>query len=113
MYSGTVRLGDTSGVAVSRAGKPPEEYGFFVPDAPPWDGVGESPSAWAEAHLMVLRMVDTRFEMGVDRVTAGYLPDPRGGTAHWLHCGALAYAPFPMRIGYRVIVTTSSAAQDG
>lgn len=106
-YSGTVRLGRED--PFSRAGQPPQEYSFFIPDAPPWDEPAESPQAWAEAHLMLLRMVDTRFEMGVERVTAGYVADPRGGTARWLHCTVLAYAPFPIRIGYRVTVTTAGS----
>jgi hypothetical protein len=111
LYSGTVRLGGAD--TISRAGQPPKEYGFFVPDAPPWDRTTEPPQAWAEAHLMLLRMVDTRFEMGVERATAGYLADPRGGTARWLHCSVLAHAPFPIRIGYRVTVNAASAVPSG
>lgn len=105
MYSGTVRLGNTGAVAYSGPGKPPDEYGFFLPDAPPWDGAGEPPAAWAEAHLMVLRMIDTRFEMGVQEISTGYRADPRGGATRWLHCTVLAHAPFPLRLGYRVYVT--------
>lgn len=110
VYSGTVRLGSDGAVIVSRAGKPPEEYGFFIPDAPPWNETAEPPHAWAEAHLMLLRMIDTRFEMGVERATAGYLADPRGGHARWLHCSVLAYAPFPIRVGYRVTVTSTDGS---
>lgn len=112
VYSGTVRLGNEGGLGISRAGQPPTEYGFFVPDAPPWNETAEPPQVWAEAHLMLLRMVDTRFEMGVERATAGYLPDPRGGSARWLHCGVLAYAPFPIRVGYRITVITASGPVD-
>lgn len=107
VFSGTVRLGKEEKVFVVR-GQPPEGFGFFVPDAPPLDGTGEAPQVWAEMHLMFLDIIDVRY-VGVDRVTAGYLPDPRGGTARWLHCSGMASAPHPIRVGYRITVSAPLA----
>jgi hypothetical protein len=108
VFSGTVRLGKEGLSAVVR-GQPPDDFGFFIPDAPPLDEAAEAPPVLAELHLMFLDLIDARYQLGVDQVTAAYLPDPRGGTARWLHCGGRASAARPIRIGYRVTVATAPA----
>jgi len=109
VFSGTVKLG-RQGISYAKKDEPAQEFGFFVPDAPPLDAAAGLPSTWAEAYLMHLIVTNTRQEIGVERVSAGYLPDPRGGTARWLHCAGLVHAPFPIRLGYRVTVTAPPAA---
>lgn len=108
VFSGTVKLG-RQGLSYAMRGEPAQEFGFFVPDAPPLDAAAGPPTIWAEAYLMHLMVTNNRQEIGVERVSAGYLPDPRGGTARWLHCGGLVHAPFPLRLGYRVTVTAAPA----
>lgn len=108
VFSGTVRLGKEGAGFVVR-GQAPEDFGFFVPDTPPLDGAGQAPQVWAEMHLMFLDIIDARYQLGVDRVTAGYLPDPRGGTARWLHCSGTASAARPIRAGYRITVSAPPA----
>jgi hypothetical protein len=105
VYSGTVRLGGTTSVARDRT---PEDFGFFIPDAPPLDEAAEAPQVWAEVNLMLLEILNTHHHTGVDQVTAAYLPDPRGGTARWLHCGGTAFAPCPLRIAYRITVIAAT-----
>jgi hypothetical protein len=51
-----------------------------------------------------------RYDLGIQQVTAAYLPDPRGGTSRWLHLGGMAHAPIPFRIAYRVTVQRRDAA---
>lgn len=109
VFSGTVRLGK-EGMAYVVRGQPPEDFGFFVPDAPPLEEAAEAPQVWAEVHLMFLDIIDARYQLGVDHVTAGYLPDPRGGTARWLHCSGRASAARPIRIGYRITVAAAAPA---
>lgn len=112
VFSGTVKLG-RQGISYAKKGEPAEEFGFFIPDALPLDAAAGLPSTWAEVHLMHLMVTNTRQEIGVERVSAGYLPDPRGGTARWLHCSGLVHAPFPIRLGYRVTVTVAPAGTSG
>jgi hypothetical protein len=106
VFTGTVKLG-RQGASYAMRGQPAQEFSFFVPDAPPLDEAADPPPVWAEAHLMHMMTTNTRQEIGVDQVTAAYLPDPRGGTARWLHCSGLAHAPFNIRIGYRITVTSA------
>lgn len=108
VFSGTVRLGREGAGFVVR-GQPPEDFGFFVPETPPLEGAGEAPQVWAEMYLMYLDIIDARYQLGVDRVSAGYLPDPRGGAARWLHCSGMASAARPIRAGYRITVSTPPA----
>lgn len=110
VYTGTVRLGRQGAMHLVVRGQPLEEFGFFVPEAPPLADAAEQPAVWAEVNLMFASIIDARYEMGVDRVTAGYLADPRGGTARWLHCGGMAHAPTPIRISYRITVQQRSQA---
>lgn len=112
VYTGTVRLGKQGMSAVVR-GQPPEEFGFFIPNAPPLDEAAEAPRVLAELHLMSLDIIDARYQLGVDQVTAAYLPDPRGGAVRWLHCGGTASAARPIRIGYRVTVVSTPAPRAG
>jgi hypothetical protein len=84
-----------------------QEFGLFLPEVPPLDGEADLPTVWAEAYLMTLLVVGhpgTKFEVGVDSVTASYQPDPRGGSARWLFLSGMANAPVPIRLGYRVTV---------
>jgi hypothetical protein len=112
VFSGTARLGK-EGMAYVVRGQVPEEFGFFIPDAPPLDEAAPVPRVLAEAHLMFLDIIDARYQTGVDRVTAAYLPDPRGGPARWLHCSGTACAARPIRIGYRITVAAAPASGAG
>jgi hypothetical protein len=114
VFTGTARLGQ-DGLAMVRRGEPPQDFGFFLPDAQPLEEAAEPPQAWAEAHLMVILSTShsARYTLGVEQVTAAYLPDPRGGAARWLHLGGMAYAPIPFRIGYRVTAQWSGPTRVG
>jgi hypothetical protein len=109
VFNGTARLGKEGMPYVVR-GQAPQEFGFFIPDAPPLDDVAEPPQVLAEMYLMFLDIIDARYQIGVERVAAAYLPDPRGGSVRWLHCGGMASAPRPIRIGYRITVTVAAPA---
>lgn len=108
LHSGTFRVGQ-SGPRMIMSGSTGQEFGFFVPEVPPLDETVEPPSIWPEVYLMVSTVMQPSYEVGVERVNAAYLPDPRGGTARWLHCGGIAYAPYPVRLGYRITVQHSQA----
>lgn len=105
VYTGTAVL-DRDGLAFVRAGEPPQDFGFFVPDTHPLGEDEEAPSAFGEAFLMAIAQNTghVRHMLGVEQVTAGFLPDPRGGPARWLHLGGLAFASSQIRIGYRITV---------
>ncbi|WP_020524457.1 hypothetical protein [Catelliglobosispora koreensis] len=105
VHSGTAQLGGSQGaVVVVRSGGAPEEFGFYVPDATPLAEGEAEPVAVAEVSLMALTSLGTStlHVQGVDRVTAAFVPDPRGGTARWLYLSGAAHAAAAMRIGYRV-----------
>jgi hypothetical protein len=104
VHSGTVLVGGTGGVIIVRTEAPPDDFGFFVPDAAPLSEGETEPQVVAEAYLMRLTLVGTssRHMQGIDRVAAAYLPDPRGGTARWLHLSGAAHAAAAIRIAYRV-----------
>lgn len=106
VFSGTAQLG-RQGVSYAVKGRPAEDFGFFVPDAPALAEGVEPPQLLAEAALMVSRSIEARTDMGVVQVNASYLADPRGGPARWLHVGGLAHAGFPIQIGYRVTVVAA------
>ena len=108
VFSGTAQLG-RQGVSYTVKGRPAEDFGFFVPDAPALAEGVEPPQLLAEASLMVSRSVEARADVGVVQVTASYLADPRGGPARWLHFGGLAHADFPIPIGYRVTAVAAEA----
>jgi hypothetical protein len=108
-YGGTLRVGQ-QGPRMITSGSTGREFGFFVPEVPPLDETLEPPATWAEVYLMLATVMQPSYELGIDRVTAAYLPDPRGGTARWLHCGGLTHAPYPVLLGYRITVQRRSQA---
>jgi hypothetical protein len=106
VFTGTVKVG-SGGVAVVMRGQSGQQFGFFLPGTTPLAEGAETPAVWAEAYLMSLVMVGApgaRFDLGVDQLVASYQPDPRGGSARWLHLGGVVSAPVPLQLGYRVTV---------
>lgn len=103
VYTGTVRLGQ-QGARFVQSGQAGQEFGFFVPEVPPLAEAAEPPAVWPEVYVVLATFMQPSYELGVDRVVAAFLPDPRGGSARWLHCGGMAYAPYPVVIGYRITV---------
>jgi hypothetical protein len=104
VFTGTATLG-TEGAAVVMRGQAGQPFGFFLPGTEPVEEGAETPAAWAEVYLIAMVMIGhpgMRVDVGVDQIAATFQPDPRGGTARWLHLGGVASAPLPLRIGYRV-----------
>jgi hypothetical protein len=109
VYSGTLRIGQ-QGPRMMMSGSTGQEFGFFLPEVPPLDETFEPPATWPEVYLMLATVMQPSYELGMDGVTAAYLPDPRGGTARWLHCSGIVHAPYPVLLGYRITVQQHSQA---
>ncbi|MEV0296391.1 hypothetical protein [Nocardia sp. NPDC050710] len=107
VYTGTARMFVT-GIMVQSSGAPGEQFGFFLPDAPPLPDGAAEPRLWAEAALMtgIATSTSGTFPFGVERVHAAYLPDPRGGGNRWLNLSGTAHVGREIRLGYRVTVLT-------
>jgi hypothetical protein len=103
VYNGMFRVGQR-GPRMMTSGGAGQQFGFFVPEVPPLDETDEPPAAWPEVYLVLATVMQPSYDLGIEEVTAAYLPDPRGGTARWLHCGGMAHAPYPVRLGYRITV---------
>lgn len=109
VFTGTAKLG-SDGTAVVMRGQAGQPFGFFLPGTTPLEEGADVPAVWAEAYLIAVVMIGhpgMRVDVGVDQVAATFQPDPRGGTACWLHLSGVASAPLPLRIGYRVTVQQS------
>jgi hypothetical protein len=110
VYTGTVRLGSGGVAVVVRGQQSGQQFGFFLPETTPLAEGAATPTLRAEAYLTSLVMVGApgaRFDLGVDQVVASYQPDPRGGSARWLHLSGVVSAPLQLQLGYRVTVQTA------
>lgn len=100
IYSGVARVGQPGMVV---AGAPAEQFGFWVPEAPPLEDPAAIAGLVADAWLMGFTpKSNMRQPIGVEQVRADYLPDPRGGPSRWLHLSGTAYAANGITIGFRI-----------
>ena len=106
VFTGIARIGRTGTVVVSSTAAA-EEFGFFLPDAPPLAEGEPEPRVWVEAGLtwgVPVPSNSAAFPIGIDRIGTAYLPDPRGGAVRWLNVSGTAFANRSIRIGYRVTI---------
>lgn len=107
VYSGVVRVGQTSRIQVFRSDEPATEFGFYPPDVPALQDGAPPPRIWAEAQVMWFvpgTQSSGHFPIGVERIAAAYTPDPRGGPAHWLLVNGAAHTSAGLRLGYRITI---------
>jgi len=105
VYTGTIRIGPTSGFIVQIHGAAAEEFGHFPPDVPPLLAGHPEPAVWVETSIALGVIAgDGAFPLGVQHVRAGYVPDPRGGDARWLMVHGAAHAMGGLVLNYRITV---------
>lgn len=111
VYSGVVRIGQNSRIQVYRSNEPATEFGFYPPDVPALPEGAPPPQVWAEAQVMWFvpgTQSSGHFPIGVERVHAGYVPDPRGGPMRWLLVSGAAHASAGLRLAYRITIQAVS-----
>ncbi|MET9340772.1 hypothetical protein [Nonomuraea sp. NPDC003804] len=107
VHSGVVRVGHNARIQVWRSNEPATEFGFYPPDMPPLAEGVPAPLIWAEAQVMWFvpgTQSSGHFPIGVERISAAYTPDPRGGPARWLLVSGAAHASAGLRLAYRITV---------
>lgn len=109
VYSGRVVVGTGSTVMV-RKNAAAEPFAFFVPESAPLSPGEAEPSLCVEASLMFVHPVaasNQSFPAGLERVTAAFRPDPRGGEHRWLSLEGDLHAARGIVFGYRVTAVSA------